>query len=84
MRADVKPGKFCVIMPTTIQDLARVQLDRIGIIEMRPLNRYRLKLAKTFRWRPHGPVFDLHRILGLGENTALAGRCLRGQSQAWG
>src|SRR5690606_22186812 len=32
------------------------QLDRIGIIELRPLNRYRLKLAKTFRWRPHGPV----------------------------
>ena len=31
-----------------------VQLDRIGIIELRPLNRYRLKLAKTFRWRPHG------------------------------
>ena len=30
------------------------QLDRIGIIELRPLNRYRLKLAKTFRWRPHG------------------------------
>jgi DNA-binding Xre family transcriptional regulator len=34
------------------------QLDRIGIIELRPLNRYRLKLAKTFRWRPHGPVMD--------------------------
>ena len=33
-----------------------LQLDRIGIIELRPLNRYRLKLAKTFRWRPHGPV----------------------------
>jgi hypothetical protein len=32
------------------------QLDRIGIIELRPLNRYRLKLAKAFRWRPHGPV----------------------------
>ncbi|MBW8723249.1 MAG: helix-turn-helix transcriptional regulator [Polaromonas sp.] len=30
------------------------QLDRIGIIELKPLNRYRLKLAKTFRWRPHG------------------------------
>ena len=30
-----------------IQYLA--QLDRIGIIELRPLNRYRLKLAKTFR-----------------------------------
>jgi DNA-binding Xre family transcriptional regulator len=43
-----------------------VQLDRIGIIELRPLNRYRLKLAKTFRWRPHGPVMDFFR-----ENVAL-------------
>ncbi len=42
------------------------QLDRIGIIELRPLNRYRLKLAKTFRWRPHGPVmryFREHAVL---------------------
>ena len=37
------------------------QLDRIGIIELRPLNRYRLKLAKTFRWRPHGAVMDFFR-----------------------
>lgn len=38
-----------------------VQLDRIGIIELRALNRYRLKLAKTFRWRPHGAVMDYFR-----------------------
>ena len=38
-----------------------VQLDRIGIIELKPLNRYRLKLAKTFRWRPHGPVMSYFR-----------------------
>jgi DNA-binding Xre family transcriptional regulator len=38
-----------------------VQLDRIGIIELKPLNRYRLKLAKTFRWRPQGPVMDYFR-----------------------
>ena len=37
------------------------QLDRIGIIELRPLNRYRLKLAKTFRWLPHGPVMTFFR-----------------------
>ena len=37
------------------------QLDRIGIIELRPLNRYRLKLAKTFRWRPQGPVMHYFR-----------------------
>jgi DNA-binding Xre family transcriptional regulator len=38
-----------------------VQLDRLGIIELRPLNRYRLKLAKTFRWRAHGPVMNFFR-----------------------
>lgn len=37
------------------------QLDRIGIIEMRPLNRYHLKLAKTFRWQAHGPVMRFFR-----------------------
>ena len=37
------------------------QLDRIGIIELRPLNRYRLKLAKTFRWRAHGAVMNYFR-----------------------
>jgi DNA-binding Xre family transcriptional regulator len=36
-------------------------LDRLGIIELRPLNRYRLKLAKGFRWRPHGPVMNYFR-----------------------
>ncbi|MGC1172101.1 helix-turn-helix domain-containing protein [Polaromonas sp.] len=37
------------------------QLDRIGIIELKAMNRYRLKLAKTFRWRPHGPVMNYFR-----------------------
>jgi hypothetical protein len=36
-------------------------LDRLGIIELRPMNRYRLKVAKTFRWRPHGPVMAFFR-----------------------
>ena len=40
---------------------AFAQLDRIGIIELRPLNRYRLKLAKAFRWRPHGAVMNFFR-----------------------
>jgi transcriptional regulator with XRE-family HTH domain len=38
-----------------------VQLDRLGIIELRPLNRYRLQVAKTFRWRPDGPVMQYFR-----------------------
>jgi len=36
-------------------------LDKLGIIELRPLNRYRLKVAKGFRWRPHGPVMEYFR-----------------------
>lgn len=40
---------------------ALAQLDRIGIIELKPLNRYRLKLAKTFRWRPHGAMMNYFR-----------------------
>jgi transcriptional regulator with XRE-family HTH domain len=38
-----------------------VQLDRLGFIELRPLNRYRLKVAKGFRWRPNGPVMEYFR-----------------------
>lgn len=37
------------------------QLDRIGIIDLKPGNRYRLKLAKTFRWRAQGAVMDFFR-----------------------
>ncbi|MEF8754278.1 MAG: helix-turn-helix transcriptional regulator [Accumulibacter sp.] len=40
---------------------ALTQLDRIGIIDLRPGNRYRLKVAKGFRWLPHGPVMDFFR-----------------------
>lgn len=38
-----------------------LRLDRLGIIELRPLNRYRLRVAKGFRWRPNGPVMDYFR-----------------------
>ena len=36
-------------------------LDKLGFIELRPLNRYRLKIDKTFRWRPNGPVMVYFR-----------------------
>lgn len=36
-------------------------LDRLSIIELRPGGRYRLKLAKTFRWLPEGPVMAFFR-----------------------
>jgi cyanate lyase len=36
-------------------------LDKLGFIELRANNRYRLKIDKTFRWRPHGPVMQFFR-----------------------
>ncbi|MFN9452104.1 MAG: helix-turn-helix domain-containing protein [Rubrivivax sp.] len=42
-----------------VQRLA--QLDRLGIIELKPLNRYRLLVSKTLRWRPDGPVMAYFR-----------------------
>ena len=65
---------ICVLSQWTLEQITRsyrvseaecigyfAQLDRIGIIELKPLNRYRLKLAKTFRWRPQGPVMNYFR-----------------------
>jgi len=37
-----------------IQLLAR--LDRLKLIELLPLNRYRVIVAKEFRWLPNGPI----------------------------
>lgn len=37
-----------------VQLLAR--LDRIGFLELLPNNRYRLLVARTFRWIPNGPI----------------------------
>lgn len=51
--------EYAVSEAECIQALA--QLDRIGILELKPHNRYRLKLAKAFRWLPHGPVMRYFR-----------------------
>ena len=32
------------------------ELDRLGLIELRPLNRYGLRVSHTFHWLPDGPV----------------------------
>lgn len=48
-----------------VQQLTR--LDRLGIIELKPLNRYRLKVAKTFRWRAQGPVMRFFREHGVSD-----------------
>lgn len=41
------------------------KLDRLGIIELLPENRYRLRTARNFRWRKDGPMerFFLERLL---------------------
>ena len=56
---------YSLTEPQCIQYL--VQLDKIGIIELRPMNRYRLMLAKTFRWKPHGPVMNYFRENALND-----------------
>ena len=38
-----------------------VKLDRLGLIELKPLNRYRMKVSRAFRWRPDGPVQQFFR-----------------------
>ena len=37
------------------------QLDRLGLIELKPLNRYRLRVSNAFRWLPDGPVQQFFR-----------------------
>jgi DNA-binding Xre family transcriptional regulator len=44
-----------------------LQLDKVGFIELRPLNRYRLIVAKTFRWRSDGPVRQYFLQHAVGE-----------------
>jgi DNA-binding Xre family transcriptional regulator len=43
-----------------------ITLDKIGVIELKPLNRYRLKVAKTFKWRSDGPIrqYFMHKVVG--------------------
>ena len=35
---------------------ALVRLDRLGLIELQPRDRVRLRVPRDFRWRSHGPV----------------------------
>ncbi|MFO1269181.1 MAG: helix-turn-helix transcriptional regulator [Rubrivivax sp.] len=44
-----------------------LRLDKLGVIELRPLNRYRLLVDKTFRWRPDGPLMRYFREQVVGD-----------------
>lgn len=46
---------------------ALVRLDRLGVIELKPLNRYRLRVSRAFRWRPDGPVQAYFRAHVVGD-----------------
>ena len=38
---------------------ALARLDKLAFIELQPLNRFRLRVANNFRWRPDGPIQQL-------------------------
>jgi DNA-binding Xre family transcriptional regulator len=40
---------------------ALARLDRLGLIELRPTNRYRLAVGRSFHWRREGPVIAFLR-----------------------
>lgn len=46
--------QYAIDEPELIQLLAR--LDRLGVLELLPNNRIRLKLAASFKWRNGGPI----------------------------
>lgn len=43
------------IDPHDLQQLF-TRLDRLGVIELLPENRYRLRVSRGFRWRKNGPI----------------------------
>ena len=44
-----------------------VELDRLGVIELKPLNRYSLRVSNAFRWLPDGPVQRFFRDNVVGD-----------------
>lgn len=68
MPAEEILGTYDLTEAQLVKSLAR--LDRIGVIDLRPGNRYRLKVAKGFRWLPHGPVMEFFRKEVLGDYFA--------------
>ena len=50
---------YTLTLAQAVRGLTR--LDRLGLIELKPGNRYRLRVSRTFRWRPDGPVQQYFR-----------------------
>lgn len=64
----------CVMQGIRVEDMTRIyrlteaqcvshltRLDKIGFLELLPHNRYRLLVAKVFRWIPDGPIMRWSR-----------------------
>jgi transcriptional regulator with XRE-family HTH domain len=100
---------LCCVSQWSVEDMTRtytlseadcvsclVHLDKLGFIELRPHNRYRLKIGHAFRWRPDGPVmayfreqavpdYFAGRFDGHGEHLVLVhGQLSAPQAQAFG
>jgi DNA-binding Xre family transcriptional regulator len=43
-----------------------LSLDKLGVIDLKPLNKYSLKVSKAFRWRSDGPIrqYFLTHVVG--------------------
>ncbi len=53
---------------TEAQCLKRLlRLDRLGLIDLLPGNRIRVKVARDFDWLPNGPIKQYFRSLGQGD-----------------
>ena len=48
-------------LPETACILLMAELDRLGLIELKPLNRYSLRVSNAFRWLAGGPVQQFFR-----------------------
>lgn len=44
-----------------------VELDKISLIELKPLNRYRLRVSSSFHWQPDGPVQTYFKEVVVGD-----------------
>jgi DNA-binding Xre family transcriptional regulator len=47
--------------------LCLIELDKHGLIELKPMNRYRLRVSPAFRWRADGPIQAFFREVVVGD-----------------
>lgn len=47
--------------------LCMIELDKHAMIELKPMNRYRLRVSPAFRWRADGPIQTFFRDVVVGD-----------------